>query len=455
MLITHQMFIVMSLSYFFNFDLAMAETNLQLRILVTPQAYDREVITETVVQMNSFLNSSRADGCESVKITLSPSIFWPSPDLNFPNTVLSETARGMMRDVAEDSGLNVIVVGSLDVCGSIRGAGIAGCAGTGGSIFVELRDNPSWNAFVWLHELGHSQNLSFATDSIAHTEVAERMMLARPDPNVGSLIDLECDQLGSDSEMFAPAQGSAVDMASPGESNVVLVQAENDSDAALLAIIRSAWIHGVPVEEIAVTLDAGASLEVVREFISSSLSQSSVDIEYLSNALELLGNFGTVDDKDIMENIMENGSSVFAENQDIMVQAKSSSVYSIGILSARFGDVAGITYLDNLVANPGTALIALPGLSTEDQVQSRAAILSYAIQGIAIAEAVGVFGESGSIAATLDPGSSRNGTEPILLGEFDGQGIFLDGFVYNDLGDLTDSVREQGLDAFLNQEIAE
>ena len=301
---------------------------------------DSSKFGRVVSQSNVILsNTSDADiACHSLK-------FKQDGDIRSASRKNSVDTQSELRALLNDTSTNVHVVSRINYCRGPAAAGVVGCAGQGTSIVVEDVARVGLAAVVWLHEFGHTQNLSRATEGEAHASRTGALMSASVS-NGSTLLDAgECNRMIASSMNFDTQRGNAVTLieVSLGEFP--------DPETPLEDLLYAAWIEGPPLEKLR-ELDEGGSLPAELRMILLSIEKRHL----WANSVTALGLTGEPSDISFLISFFQRRHGDEFVNDPFVEEARLQVPFSIGYLSARFETSDGFVFLRNSV-NPQNNMV--------------------------------------------------------------------------------------------------
>ena len=226
---------------------------------------------------------------------------------------------------------SVFIVRSINYCGGPVPAGVVGCAAKGSSIVVEdFTANTKRASIAWLHEYGHSQGLSRATDSKPHTTRANAVMNARISTNTTGVTSKECQYFKKASSRFPVKTGLTAEIKSLDEEDAVIA----DDESKIEKLLHEGWIE-LPIEE----------LKELSETEVNEIRQILFNIEkseLWANAITALATVGKRGDIDLLKSIISLNSK--AESRAIQ-RAILQIPFSIAVISKRHNSETGVNFL--------------------------------------------------------------------------------------------------------------
>lgn len=293
-----------------------------------------------VAQANVILsNTSDADiACHSLN-------FAQDGDIRSASRKNSVDTQSELRALLNDTSTTVHVVSRINYCSGPAAAGVVGCAGQGTSIVVEDVARVGLAAVVWLHEFGHTQNLSRATEGGAHASRSGALMNASVSSR-STLLDVgECDRMNASSMNFDTQRGNAVTLIEAS------IDEFPDPETPLEDLLYAAWIEGPPVERIR-ELDEGGSLRAELRIILLSIEKRHL----WANSVTALGLSGERSDISFLISFFQRSHGDDFVNDPFVEEARLQVPFSIGYLSARFETSEGFAFLRNSV-NPQNNMV--------------------------------------------------------------------------------------------------
>lgn len=316
---------------------------------------------------------------------------------------------------------SIIVVGGINYCGGTVTAGVVGCSMKGSSVIVEDVADDALAAILWMHEFGHTQNLSKATDGTPHTSRHNAVMREAIDVNTDNLTAAECGYLIKTAKMFPVISESSkrITVSSPTTS-------QPDPTDRVRALLSQLWSHGPPVSQVK-QMGTDEINEIRR------LLRSPEDYKLWTNAVTALGIVGVESDIDVLQAFV----NASAPSKDISVaRAKLQVPFSIGVLTSRFRSTSGLSFLRRHVNPNASQSIGLAATADRNQILSQ----QFAVQSL---RGLALSGARATVDAALSDAKAANQAGAFSLGQSDE--------LFEQLKEIQNDVDRMGIEAYIGR----
>ena len=392
-----------------------AETVFEFSVSKSPLSrFESSQTTKIIDRINSILEdrSNGGDRCEHIS-------FIARPFVNIGHFKNSVDVKDDLNALFEDLTHSVYVVEAINYCNGPTPYPVNGCAQKGKPIIVVNLSSLEHTARLWLHEFGHSQGLSQATDFRAHTKRRNSFMNSHPGPSNTAITSTECSFLKSQSVVFAATFN-------PYATPLIheTAGASSGKRTPLEELLQRLWIHGPPTTELrGVANDAPKQL---RELLTDRTKK-----HLWENAIVALAVLGDENDIEFLVSLFEREKAVDPATEN----AKLKVTFAVGYLSARFETSAGHRFLRHRT-NPNNNIIVFANQNYERSLFLAQEVSKSALKGLALS---GSNSESAAVAINEAKLSSERGAYDLGVGED----------FFQIIEEIQSDVEEYGLEGFL------
>lgn len=342
----------------FVFALSSAAIAHQARVIFAADVNVASVDTGAIIRnMNQILSSSN---CNTAEVSLG--FVRRFENLNARGeSIAVESMRDQFKQSLRDNNGNILVLRELAACGrDEHNTSVLGCAGRGTVLTVELayddrgRFDPRATAQIWLHELGHSQNLMWGRLGIGNPHSSEIDELMFESASGGEIITSEqCQDFSSTNQTFSPIQ---IDSPTPGAIVLAAGTEENSEEGVSetiatisdnpFQIIRRPWSDGVPYETLDGLTDQEGLLDEARGIVLDP-----EEVVHWPNALAVLGAYGPRSEIEFVKWVLSRSITPAEGLEEFYGKGKAAAIGALGTLAARHRDRDATAFLQLVAAS--------------------------------------------------------------------------------------------------------
>ena len=284
-----------------------------------------------IKKMNKILTSTNfgGDQCNQLKFKRKGSV---STDDSIPEFINSKAKHDQLFN---NSAYSIYVVRGISRCGSLKQDNIGGCGLRGKSVIaIDFPNDDQIAAIVWLHEFGHTQRLSHATDGKSHITRKKALMRARAAHSHQSITNGECGYLAKSSARFPTESDGA---SAIKVSQVALKSQDKGLEAAeLRELLSQVRLGKYPIERL-------RALSLYQIGLLRSYLFNPDFVTMWPNVVDYLAITGTSSDVELFKSFLVLHTTTTGKTVE---RAKLQIPFAMGVLANRFKSQTAYRFLE-------------------------------------------------------------------------------------------------------------